>query len=132
MSISLVGQVAIIKVTGEKCFILEENMPGNYNVRRPIITEKGNIIHVEDTFRQEELETLEEHADRQISEGVIKLKAQKRMALIEQEALLEFEAEQIDNDKQETPNDVLAPFDEPVESKREVTIMRPKAKKVLN
>jgi hypothetical protein len=132
MSISLVGQVAIIKVTGEKCFILESPKPEYYSVRRPLITEKGTINHEVTMFTIDELESLEEHADRQISEGVIKLKAQKRMALIEQEAMLEFEAEQMDNDKQETPNDVLAPYDEPVESKREVTIMRPKAKKVLN
>lgn len=91
---SLIGQVACLKITGEKLFVISFNEATNiYTTRRPEMLEKGNITHVLNDFTYDELETLEEHSERQVTEHSIKLKAQKRLATLEQNLMKEMELE---------------------------------------
>jgi hypothetical protein len=92
---SLIGQVACVKVTGEKLFVISFDEATNiYHTRRPEISEKGVITHLENDFTYDELETLQEHSDRQIAEHTIKLLAQKKLATLESKVMQEMELEQ--------------------------------------
>jgi hypothetical protein len=88
-----IGDIGVIKVTGEKVFVLSVT---EYEaiVRRPSIQESGAIRHNKETFGINELESLSEHADRQVAEMMIKQRAQKTLALNEQKLMEDLQQEQ--------------------------------------
>jgi len=72
------GMVAVIKTTGENVFVLSavavvgSDIPDVW-VRRPQITQDG-VEHQTQTFRADELETLEENMSRQFEEHKLRSK----------------------------------------------------------
>jgi hypothetical protein len=65
-----------VKTTGERVFVLEENVDKNtkqtiVTVRRPIVGKNG-LFHQIETFRLDELETVNESLDRDLAEMVLK------------------------------------------------------------
>ena len=77
------GDIMAVKTTGEICYVLEaegfddEQSPLDVVVvRRPKLTQNG-IEHEETTFLAGELETLQEHVNREAKEGTYKLEAQR-------------------------------------------------------
>jgi hypothetical protein len=62
------GEVAFLKTTGESVFVLQyPNETSEATVRRPIAGRDG-IDHIKESFRHDELETLEEQKHRFMSE----------------------------------------------------------------
>lgn len=88
-----IGDIGVIKVTGEKVFVLSVT-EFEAIVRRPSIQESGAISHNKETFGINEIESLSEHADRQVAEMLIKQRAQKTLALNEQKLMEELQQEQ--------------------------------------
>lgn len=76
------GDVLVLKTTGEKVIVLPRiaAQPDDLEtVRRATITEDNGIFHAKETFFNFELETLEEHADRQIEEQKLKVLANETL-----------------------------------------------------
>jgi hypothetical protein len=96
------GEIYVVKTSGEKVIILGKNedqpaLIGDwFNVRRPVATDKDGLRHETNKFLEFELETLQEHADRQVAEAGVKAKAQ--MALIRLERTLEAEETKTQDD----------------------------------
>ncbi len=61
------GEVAFLKTTGEAVFVLGTYDSGDWHVRRPKAGQDG-IDHVEESFTDAELESLEEQQARFMSE----------------------------------------------------------------
>ena len=72
--------IVAIKTTGEKVILIRQwELDCGWEVRRPTIDDEGKIEHVTQTFRPEELETVEENINRQIDEMLLKNKLQQRL-----------------------------------------------------
>jgi hypothetical protein len=88
------GDIVSIKTTGEYVFVLTNpklgsEFDGNYEqvyIRRPKLTQNG-IEHIESRFRVDELETIEEHTEREVKEAYAKLEAQKKLMDAKMKAL---------------------------------------------
>jgi hypothetical protein len=70
-----------VKTTGERVFVLEETVDKNTDktvvtVRRPIVGKNG-LFHQIETFRKDELETVNESLDRDLAEMILKAKKQQ-------------------------------------------------------
>ena len=95
---SLLGNVAALKVSGERLFVLEDSPvkpsgePG-YLCRRVKVSEHG-ITHELELFGVDEVETIEENIIRELNENVLKGKLQKRIySAAEKEMAQQEEAE---------------------------------------
>lgn len=88
----MIGTIMSLKVTGERVFVLEENLngggiyQGSYRVRRPVVGPNG-ITHSEEYFTADELESVEDSIRRELSDILLKRK-------LEQELYEQFQAEQ--------------------------------------
>lgn len=75
------GEIVCVKTTGERVIVLD--LPGDdadfYDVRRPVIFNSGEIKHEETSFLEFELETLEDHIERQIAEQRLIAKGKDRL-----------------------------------------------------
>lgn len=82
------GEVYVMKTTGEKIFLLSYTGNGDeVDTRRPSVgLNEQTITHVSQTFDARELETMQDHAERQVTEQLIRISAQKQMLLAEQNA----------------------------------------------
>lgn len=92
------GDIVVLKITGEKCAVLDIT-PVSVKLRRPSIVENGPITHNIEEFLPFEIETFEQHAVRQIDEVLIRQKAQMTLARNEkkmQDALQQEEIEGLD------------------------------------
>jgi hypothetical protein len=73
------GEILCRRTTGELCIVLTELEAGLYNVRRPVMQEKG-IDHVIDEVYAFELETVEEHLRHEAKEMLLKIDIQEEMS----------------------------------------------------
>ena len=72
------GDLLVLKATGEKVIVLpaqQGQASSVVSVRRANVTEVGSLTHFIELFFEFELETLEQHAERQIEEQKIKILA---------------------------------------------------------
>jgi hypothetical protein len=81
----IIGEIFCIKTTGEKVYILDlftrsfqDTMRSFVTVRRPNVADGGGIIHETLDLFVDELESVDDHAERQIQEMLLKQKASKR------------------------------------------------------
>jgi hypothetical protein len=85
----MVGNVAAIKVTGERVFVLSTGNNGLdtvYTVRRPVVGPNG-IQHIVENFTPDELEAPDESIRRELNDILTKRK-------LEQELYNQFQKEQ--------------------------------------
>lgn len=137
-----VRDIAVIKVTGEKVFVVSLQNNGTYesvSVRRPSIMESGAIQHNIETFFPDELEALSEHADRQVAELMIKQRAQKTLAMNEQKLAEDMQQEQYTGPMEEDILEEIVPTlpedieEEPLVIEKVVEFKQPrKSKKLVN
>lgn len=80
----MVGELLAIKTTGELVYIISETDRKTYKVRRPSMTRDG-IVHSTDEFFADELETIEAHLRRELSDMKLKAKLQKEVLAEEEE-----------------------------------------------
>lgn len=89
------GSIVVLRTTGEKVFLIAENENGTVEVRRANVNSNGAITHEVNSFFNEELATLEDFANEQVNEMLLKAKVQKRLldleAKLDQEALVSAE-----------------------------------------
>lgn len=93
-----IGTILCIKTTGERVNVLSKSGNENaemFNVRRAVIKEGGAISHVEETVNGFELETIDDHAERQVNEMILKSKSQVRLMKVEQKLQTEFEQDNV-------------------------------------
>lgn len=104
------GEVYVLKTTGEKVFLLSYTGNQNeVNCRRPSVgLNEQTITHLSESFDASELETVQEHANRQITEGLVRLAAQKQMALAEQNTIEDAKIESVSGE-QAKPAMVIMP-----------------------
>lgn len=89
------NDILCIKTTGEKVYVLntfirsfanKDDLRNMVTVRRPNVADGGGIIHETFDLFEDELESIESHAERQIQEMVLKQNASKRFeTLMEQQ-----------------------------------------------
>lgn len=87
------ADIVVIRTTGEKVYLLGETDRGTWKVRRANVSDSGTIEHVVDEFFAGELATLEQFADQQVSEMIIKATAQKRLYKAETQIARDAETE---------------------------------------
>lgn len=87
----LTGNILCIKTTGERVCVLGSDTVG-FMVRRAVIGDGGKINHEQETFFSFELETVNDHAKRQVSEMILKTEAQVELIKAEQKAQAILEA----------------------------------------
>ena len=81
------GEVISVKTTGEYVFFTGRQFDdGKWEVHRPKLTRDG-IAHVYDSFEAGELETVEEHIEREVRDAFLKLDAQKKVMDAKMQAL---------------------------------------------
>lgn len=93
------GDVVCIKTTGEHVFV-RSFVDDIVNVRRPKLSRDG-IEHLADTFHINELETIDDHTNREVSEALKRLEAQKMLMNAKVKALASQDAaepEEIDDE----------------------------------
>jgi len=73
-----VGEVAALKTTGERVFVLGDMENGTFKVRRAQIGQNG-IKHDTEIFADVELENIEENIERELSEILLKRKIEKKL-----------------------------------------------------
>jgi hypothetical protein len=82
-----VGEVHSLKVTGEYIYLTGKQYDnGKWEVHRPKLTRDG-IDHVYDAFEAGEIETVEEHIEREVRDAFLKLDAQKKVMDAKMQAL---------------------------------------------
>ncbi len=87
MSTLKAGEVVSVKVTGEYVYLTGKQFDnGQFEVHRAKLTRDG-IEHQYDAFEAGELETVEEHIDREVKEAFLKLDAQKKVMNAKMQAL---------------------------------------------
>lgn len=79
-----IGDIVCLKVTGEKVYVLDLTAD-TASVRRPTISETGSIYHIVESFNADELESMEDFAQRQIKEVFIKAQAQRDLEKLDRE-----------------------------------------------
>lgn len=104
-----VGDILVIKTTGELVYVLEEkDEDGRVDVRRAIMSDNKSISHVVDVFYADELETGEQHLEREASKARLQMKfshmLDRENALLEQQELQEI----VDKQSKETEVPKLA------------------------
>jgi hypothetical protein len=73
------GDIVSIKTTGEYVYFTGKQLDNSmWEVHRPVLTRDG-IRHQYDAFEAAELESVEEHTEREVKEAYAKLDAQKRI-----------------------------------------------------
>jgi hypothetical protein len=90
------GEVAVVRTTGEKVYVIAENERHMFVVRRPCISENGSISHVTEEFFTGELSTLASYADEKVREMVLQTRAQKSLLKAELQLTEELEQEQLE------------------------------------
>ena len=92
----LVGDIVCVKTTGERVCVLgnTDNM-GHIQVRRATPVNDGGMVYVDTEFNDFEVETIPDHAKRQVSECIIKAEAQKELIKAETKFQQELEAEEM-------------------------------------
>jgi len=87
MSVLKAGEVIAIRTTGEFVYFTGKQLDsGQWEVHRPKLTQDG-IDHVYDSFEAGELETVEEHIEREVKEAFMKIAAQKKVMEAKMKAL---------------------------------------------
>lgn len=74
-----IGDIFCLKLTGELVTLLGYAPNGDFTVRRPVISHKDGISHQVETFTQLELETEEEHLQRDAQAMILKFKVQRQL-----------------------------------------------------
>jgi hypothetical protein len=87
------GEVAVVRTTGEKVYVIAENDRHTFTVRRPCISETGGIIHLTEEFFAGEIATFEDYAAEKVREMTIQTKSQKKLLKAEMEVTEEIEQE---------------------------------------
>jgi hypothetical protein len=83
------GDILAIKTTGEYVYFTGKQFDdGKWEVHRPALTRDG-ITHKYDSFEVNELETVEDHIKREVTEALLKLQAQKDVMTAKMKALEE-------------------------------------------
>lgn len=86
------GDIVAIKTTGEYVYFTGKMFDdGKWEVRRPQLSRDG-INHLYDSFEIGELETVEEHVEREVNDAMMKLAAQKKVMDAKVKALEAAEA----------------------------------------
>jgi hypothetical protein len=86
------GDIVCIRTTGEYVYFTGKQYDnGAWEVHRPVLSRDG-INHQYDSFEIAELETIEQHVEREVKEAFMKLDAQKRVMNAKVEALEASEA----------------------------------------
>jgi len=87
------GDIVSVKTTGEYVYFTGKQYDnGTWEVHRPVLSRDG-ITHQYDAFEIFELETTQEHVEREVREAFMKLEAQKKIMDAKMKAL---EAVQLD------------------------------------
>lgn len=73
------GDILVVRTTGEKVYLIAETDRGTWKVRRPNTKTDGAIEHTVDEFFEGELSTIEDFADAQVQEMVIRHTSQKKL-----------------------------------------------------
>jgi hypothetical protein len=95
-----VGELAIIKTTGEMVYLMQvDERLQRAEVRRPTLTSEG-IVHTSEWFFLGELTTKEGYINQEFQEGVLKFKAQavvnKEIRKLQKEASIDEVADVLD------------------------------------
>lgn len=99
-----VGEILCIKTTSERVCVLWVDATSNeVGIRRPIAFEGGNIQHSEEKFSDFELETVTNHAERQVNEMILKSKAQVKLMKVETKLQKELEEDEVLSDSETKP-----------------------------
>lgn len=73
------GDVVVLKTTGEMAIVLgPAPQAGWFSIRRPVMTRDG-IIHEKDVMHELELESSEDHLNREANEMILKVRIQEEM-----------------------------------------------------
>jgi hypothetical protein len=92
----LPGDIMCVKTTGERVCVLGFTLDqeGELRVRRPVIGDGGTISHEKITLNDFEIETITEHAKRQVAEMILKSEAQKDLIVAEKRMQAELDADE--------------------------------------
>jgi hypothetical protein len=81
------GDIVTVKTTGEYVYFTGKQFDnGTWEVHRPVLTRDG-IKHEYSAFESAELETVEEHLEREVKEAYAKLDAQQKLMSARNKAL---------------------------------------------
>lgn len=100
-------EIVCIRTTGEKVYLIAETDRNTWKVRRPVISEHGEIRHETEEFFSSELATVVEYAQSMVQEMILKAKCQKELMKTELSLTNEVEAEvarAIDDDREDKIN----------------------------
>ena len=86
------GDIVCVKTTGERVFVRSLDT-STATVRRAIVGEFGIAGYEEVKFDANEVETIKDHASRQVSEMILKAEAQKDLIKAESKIQAELEAD---------------------------------------
>ena len=90
------GEVAVVRTTGEKVYVIAENDRHVFTVRRPCIGENGGITHLTEEFFAGEISTFEDYATAKVHEMILQTKSQKSLLKAEMQVTEEIEQEAIE------------------------------------
>ena len=90
------GEVAVVRTTGEKVYVIAENDRHVFTVRRPCIGESGGIMHLTEEFFAGEISTFEDYATEKVREMILQTKSQKSLLKAEMQVTEEIEQEAIE------------------------------------
>jgi hypothetical protein len=90
----IIGDIVCVKTTGERVCVLNQTRD-IVQVRRPVGGPDGSVSHEVSEFNEFELETLKDHAARQVSEMILKANAQKELIQAETQIETELQAENV-------------------------------------
>lgn len=106
----ILGDVLCLRTTGERvCVIDTDTSDEKTEVRRAVIGEGGAISHSPEWFFDFELESVEDHANRQVSEMILKSKAQVKLMKVETKLQKELEEDAVLSDSETKPTLSVVP-----------------------